>query len=187
MKKLYAAITVCALALSVGVTALAQGKAAAKSSKKSCCCATREDVTPEQLKKFKADTIDLRQEMTNKQFDLQRENLKESPDSARVEALKADIAAVKAKIDAIRVSSKLPESVCHKVCRMMDEDGGKCGKCDKTAGCGCKDCQKGKSCSDCSKCKECKNCSSCKDCKSCAKSKKQETGKTGCKHCNNKK
>ena len=60
MKKLYAAITVCALALSVGVTALAQGKAPAKSSKKSCC-ATKEDVTPEQLKKFKADTIDLRQ------------------------------------------------------------------------------------------------------------------------------
>ena len=59
---------------------------------------------------FRRDTLDLRQEMMNRRFDLQRENLKGSPDAARVAALKADVSAIQARINAIRVQSGLPES-----------------------------------------------------------------------------
>jgi len=75
MKKLYAAITILAISLSVGVTAMAQGKMSGKSSQKAGCASCQKGgATPEQMKKFKADSIDLRQEMMNKRFDLQREN-----------------------------------------------------------------------------------------------------------------
>ncbi len=200
MKKLYTAIAVCALALSVGVAALAQGKMEPKGSKKGdCCSSTKGDATPEQIRKFKADTIDLRQEMMNKRFDLQREGLKEAPDSAKIDALKAEVTAVKAKIEAVRESSKLPDSVCQKVCQMMDEDG---SNCNKAGSCGCKQCQNGKSCSDCSSCKDgsCKGCNKATSCKNCDKTascdcskdggtcKCSKKGKAGCKgNCNTKK
>lgn len=193
MKRFYVAILICSLALSVGVTALAQGKAGAKDSNKSAgCCAGKGEATDQQLKKFKADTIDLRQEMMNKKFELQRENLKEIPDSARVDALKSELAAIKARIETVRVSSKLPESVCNRVCRMMDEEG---SKCHQTGSCGCKDCQQGKSCADCSNCKDgngkectgkdCKNGAKAAGCKDCGK--KAKAVKAGCKSCNSKK
>ncbi len=43
------------------------------------------------FRKFQADTIDLRQEMMNKRFEVQRENLKGTPDMTKVAALQADI------------------------------------------------------------------------------------------------
>jgi hypothetical protein len=179
MKKLYSVITICVLALSVGVTALAQGKSAKGSRKSGSCCSTKGDATPEQIRKFKLDTIDLRQEMMTKKFDLQRENLKESPDSARVGALKAEIATIKAKIEAVRDGSKLPQSVCNRVCGMMDED---CGSCGKAGSCGCKECRTGKSCSDC-ECKDCNhNCGQAQDCNNCNKAHHKK-GKAA-KHCN---
>jgi hypothetical protein len=181
MKKLYAVMTICALALSIGVTALAQGKTAKGSKKSGSCCSTKGEATPEQVRKFKLDTIDLRQEMMTKKFDLQRENLKESPDSARVDALKAEIANIKTRIEAVRESSKLPQSVCNRVCGMMDED---CGSCNKAGSCGCKECQKGKSCSNCTECKDCSchNCGHGQDCNNCNKAHNKK-GKAA-KHCN---
>ncbi|GFE60234.1 hypothetical protein [Geobacter sp. AOG2] len=64
----------------------------------------------DQLRKFQQDTLDLRQEMMNKRFDLQRENLKGMPDAVKVAALQADITAIQAKIVAIRAQSGLPQS-----------------------------------------------------------------------------
>src|SRR6185369_11107838 len=107
MKKLYVMLLVFTLSLTVGVTAMAQLK---ESTKGHCSSCDKSSATPEQLKKFKAESIDLRQEMTNKRFDLQRENLKETPDSAKISAIKADIEAIKTKIDALRTANKIPAS-----------------------------------------------------------------------------
>lgn len=168
MKKLYAVVTVLALSLTVAVTAMAQGKRDHKHARKAgCSSCEKAGATPEQIRKFKADSIDLRQEMMNKRFDLQRESLKETPDSARIDAIKADMAAIKTKIDALKTAANLPTSAscCQDDCPLMD---GGCGN-----GANCKDC---KNCADCKDCKKCKNCADCKDCKCC------KTGKAG-KHC----
>jgi hypothetical protein len=154
MKKLYVMVAVFALSLAVGVTAMAQAKKGQKeSSKPHCSSCDKSAATPEQLKKFKADSIDLRQEMMNKRFDLQRENLKETPDSSKVAAIKAEIEAVKVKIDALRTASNLPKSACccMEDCPLMDENCDKCksGKtCDKKSNCD----KKSKSSKNCSKC-----------------------------------
>ncbi len=135
MKKLYAAITILALSLSVGVTAMAQGKMSGKGSKKAACSSCQKsDATPEQIKKFKTDSIDLRQEMMNKRFDLQRENLKDAPDTARITAIKAEIEAIKAKIDALKTANKIPVSAscCKEDCPLMD---GNCDQCGSKKGC----------------------------------------------------
>jgi hypothetical protein len=177
MKRLYAALTVLVLALSIGVTAMAEAKKGKKQSKESGCSMCNLSPTPAQMKKFKADSIDLRQELTNKRFDLQRENLKETPDSAKVAALKADIEAIKTKIDALKTANKIPASAscCNGDCPLMDCDScdkcgsgkscdtsGKkkadCSSCDKKAGCGCKECAaKGATCDNCKKASDC-NC-----------------------------
>lgn len=171
MKKLYAAITVLAISLSVGVTAMAQGKMSGKSSQKAGCSSCQKaGATPEQMKKFKADSIDLRQEMMNKRFDLQRENLKETPDSARVAAIKADMEAIKVKIDALKAAAGMPVSAscCMDDCPLMD---GNCSTCSSKKGCstsaGC--------CADCSKkgcCDKCTNAADC-CCKTCSKKGKR--------------
>jgi hypothetical protein len=177
MKRLFVTVAVLALTLSMGVTAMAEAKKGKKQSKESGCSQCNLSPTPAQMKKFKADSLDLRQEMTNKRFDLQRENLKETPDSAKVAALKADIEAIKTKIDAMRTADKIPASAlcCNGDCPLMDCDGcdkcgsGKscdksakkkagCSSCDKKAGCGCKECSKKKDCGDCKKASDC-NCS----------------------------
>jgi len=180
MKKLYAVITVLAISLAVGVTAMAQGKMAGKSSQKAGCSSCQKSgATPEQIKKFKADSIDLRQEMMNKRFDLQRENLKDVPDSARVEAIKAEMDAIKVKIDALKAAANMPKSAscCMEDCPLMDGDCDKCSsrkgcnmspkaskdcsKCDKSADCCCAECNKTAGCDKCTKSADCccKNCS----------------------------
>lgn len=69
-------------------------------------------VPSDQFRKFRADTIDLRQEMMNKRFEMQRENLKAAPDKGKIAALQADIRALQAKIMNIRVQSGLPVNKC---------------------------------------------------------------------------
>jgi len=204
MRKIYAVIAAISLSLSIGVTAMAQGKGVQNRVKKAGCsdCVTA-NVSPEQMRKFKLDTIDLRQEMMNKRFDLQRENLKETPDSAKTAALEADIAALKEKIEAQRKAANLPESICNdKDCPLMGGDCGKCGNgkgcdcsCGKKAG-SCADCKECNCCQkggDCAKCKDCKECKNCSDpgCRECAKksdcskcNKKKQPAKAGCNKCN---
>lgn len=193
MRKLYAILAVLTLVLSIGVTAMAQGKAAAKGGKKAGCsdCAKKCDVSPEQLRTFKRDTIDLRQELMNKRFDLQRENLKDAPDKAKVAALEAEIDGLKEKLVAKRTEAKLPASVCNdKDCPLM---GGDCGNCGMGKECG----MSGKTgaCAKCADCKECKDCTDCKNCacKSCGKAgdcakcnKKKQPAKASCSKCNKK-
>ena len=65
-------------------------------------------VTSEQFRKFQADTIDLRQEMMAKRFEMQRENLKATPDNAKIAALQADIKTLQTKIQDVRIQSGLP-------------------------------------------------------------------------------
>jgi hypothetical protein len=179
MRKLYTTVAVLVLSLSVGLTALAQGKMDHKGSAKAgCASCDKSCATPEQMKKFKADSIDLRQEMMNKRFDLQRENLKDAPDSAKVTAIKAEIETVKAKLMAMKTAAKLPDSACSCLedCPLMD---GSCGKCGTAGKCSCECCKKAGSCAKCTDCKDCKNCADC----SCAKCSK----KAGCDSCNKKK
>ena len=174
MKKLYAVITVLAITLSVGVTAMAQGKMSGKSANKAGCSSCQKSgATPEQIKKFKVDSIDLRQEMMTKRFDLQRENLKDAPDSARVAAIKADMDAIKVKIDALKTAANLPKSAscCMEDCPLMDGNCDKCSSkkgcdksvaaskncnnCNKAADCGCTNCNKKGGCDKCAKAADC--------------------------------
>jgi len=178
MKKLYAVVAVLALSLSIGVTAMAQMKTSGTGANKAgCSSCNKAAATPEQIRKFKADTIDLRQEMMNKRFELQRENLKDAPDAAKVAALKADMETIKGKIEAIRTAAKLPDSLsCGKMgCMLIESDCGDCMQgdkhcsktakkakaakhckdCDKKGDCGCANCGKG----ECSKCDKAANCS----------------------------
>jgi hypothetical protein len=185
MKRLYTAVAVFALSLAVGVTAMAQGKTSGKGPKKAACSScNKTGATPEQIRKFKADSIDLRQEMMNKRFDLQRENLKDAPDAAKVAAIKADMAAIKVKIDAIKAAASLPQSAscCMEDCPLMDccsdsckncnggacKDGKKgkhcdksansakgCDNCNKKSDCGCMNCSKGAACDKCDKAADC--------------------------------
>ena len=60
------------------------------------------------VQKFQADTIDLRQEMMTKRFEMQRENLKATPDEAKIASLRAEIRALQDKIIDIRSKSGLP-------------------------------------------------------------------------------
>ena len=167
MKKLYTMITVLAISLAVGVTAMAQGKMAGKGELKAgCSSCNKSGATPEQIKKFKADSIDLRQEMMNKRFDLQRETLQETPDSAKVAALKAEMEAIKVKIDALKTATNMPKSAscCLEDCPLMDGNCDKCsGKkgCNMSADCGCANCAKKGGCDKCTKAADCccKNCS----------------------------
>jgi hypothetical protein len=84
-------------------------------------------------RRFKQNTLDLRQEMMNKRFELQRENLKATSDAAKVAGLKADIRTIQAKINVIRLQSGIPDNgkrdgECFKM------DGG-CSKQDGLGGC----------------------------------------------------
>lgn len=174
MKKLYAVVAVLALSLTIGVTALAQAKSSGKGAKKAACSSCNTSAaTPEQIRKFKLDTLDLRQEMMNKRFDLQRENLKDAPDAAKVATIKADIDAIKVKLEAAKTAAKLPASAtcCNMDCPLMDGNcdscmqvnhkhakGAKranaCDNCNNKGDCGCMNCSKG-ACDQCDKAANC--------------------------------
>jgi hypothetical protein len=83
------------------------------------------------FRKFQADTIDLRQEMMIKRFEVQRENLKGVSDAARIAALQSEITSLQSKILAIRSQSGLPVDKCDGEC------GQSLGGCDKKAMGGC--------------------------------------------------
>jgi hypothetical protein len=80
-------------------------------------CPQQSEAFAEAGKKFQADTIDLRQEMMTKRFEMQRENLKATPDEAKITALRLEIKALQAKILDIRSMSGLP----------TDKFDGECG------------------------------------------------------------
>ncbi|HIJ96472.1 MAG TPA: hypothetical protein HPP94_12185 [Desulfuromonadales bacterium] len=83
------------------------------------------------FRKFQVDTIDLRQEMMIKRFEVQRENLKGAPDQARIAAFQADIKTLQSKILAIRSQSGLPVDKCDGECSQF------MGGCDKKEMVGC--------------------------------------------------
>ena len=131
MKKILATMTACALALAIGGTTFAQCRKGggcdncsqgSKLNQVNPGGATAGE--PDPYRQFRQNTLDLRQEMMNKRFELQRENLKDTSDTARVAGLKADIVAIQAKINHIRIQSGLPD------------DGKRDGECFKMAG-GC--------------------------------------------------
>ena len=82
----------------------------------------------DQARTFQRNTMDLRQEMMNKRFELQRENLQAVPDSTKMTALNSDISALQAKIHAERLKSGLECKNDGDCGQMMD-----CG-CGKKAG-----------------------------------------------------
>jgi hypothetical protein len=136
MKKILTALTVCALALAIGGTALAQGPNGRGCRTCNQCDqvgqGSQGNVESDPFRKFRQDTLDLRQEMMNKRFELQRENLKATPDTARIAALKADISLIQAKINDIRLQSGLPDKgkrdgECYRadgVCNKLNVTGG---------------------------------------------------------------
>lgn len=84
-------------------------------------------------RQFVLSTIDLRQAMMNKRFDLQRENLKATPDSAKVASLKADIFQIQTKLGEIRAQSGLADTgkmdgECGKMDGSCFKMGAECGK-----------------------------------------------------------
>lgn len=81
-----------------------------------CVNCPQAGATSEQFRKFRSDTIDLRQEMMNKRFEMQRENLKAAPDKGRIAALQADIRGIQAKIMDICGRSGLPVNRCDGEC-----------------------------------------------------------------------
>jgi hypothetical protein len=121
MKKFFAFTAACALALSIGGTAsagcakagggcadCAQSAQGAQLNQVNPASATAG--MPDPYRQFKQKTLDLRQEMMNKRFELQRENLKATADAGKVAGLKSDIQAIQVRINEIRVQSGLPDN-----------------------------------------------------------------------------
>jgi hypothetical protein len=118
MKRMSVAVVVLGLAISLfGIAYAGMGGG--------CGNCAQQGATSEQLRKFQADTIDLRQEMMTKHFEVQRENLKAAPDKDKIAALQAEIKALQAKIVDIRSKSGLP------VGKLGGECGQKMGGCDQ--------------------------------------------------------
>lgn len=88
-----------------------------------CGDCAQQAVPSDPFRKFQADTLDLRQEMMTKRFELQRENLKGTPDRGKIAALQADITTLQSRILDLRGKSGLP----------VDKSDGECGQ--KMGGC----------------------------------------------------
>lgn len=108
MKKLLIPMIALAVALAASVGAYAYGPGGGGRGVGCGNCVGPTAAQQEQFKKFQQDTIELRQQMMNKRFDLQREELKTTPDAARLTALQGEITALQTKIYDIRVKSGLP-------------------------------------------------------------------------------
>ncbi len=111
-------------------------------------CAQQGAAAPaEPIRKFQADTIDLRQEMMMKRFEAQRENLKGTPDMKKIAALQADIKLLQTKILTVRSQSGLPEGKRDGECVQIKGDCmigmGNCFKSMGDCGKGMGDCTKG--------------------------------------------
>lgn len=77
-----------------------------------CNNCQQDGTSSEQFRKFQSDTIDLRQEMMAKRFEIQRENLKSSPDKAKIASLQVEVSAIRTKIQDVRNQSGLPVGRC---------------------------------------------------------------------------
>lgn len=140
MKKLM--MPIVALALAVTLSGVAEAR---RHMGHGDCgpCGGQNTAQTEQAKKFQADTLDLRQEMMNKRFEMQRENLKGTPDTGKIAALAADITAIRTKIHEIRVQSGLPTGKRDGECGSAPcGPRGNCGQppCGPMGGCNGKPC-----------------------------------------------
>jgi len=107
MRKILAALTVVVLAAG---SAIAMGPAGGGPGM-GCGCGMEKGMSaPDSAahKKFLSDTMSLRQEMMNKQFEMQKEYVKETPDQAVMTKLKGEIAELSTKIKDARVKAGLP-------------------------------------------------------------------------------
>lgn len=108
-------VVMIALGLAVSMSSIAS--AGYKNGKgRGCGNCPQAEVVSEPYVKFQADTIDLRQEMMNKRFEIQRENLKATPDKEKVISLQADTKVLQKKIMDIRAQSGLPVNKCDGEC-----------------------------------------------------------------------
>jgi hypothetical protein len=123
MKKM--SIAVVALSLAVSMFSLAHAGFQNGMGGGCADCSKQGAAPTDQNQKFQADTIDLRQEMMNKRFEAQRENLKATPDTAKISSLQADIRAIQTKIMDIRSQSGLPTGKSDGECAQVT------GGCDK--------------------------------------------------------
>jgi hypothetical protein len=114
-------ITVLVVTLSLAVALFSIANAG---NRNGCGDCAQRGASSEQLRKFQADTIDLRQEMMTKRFEIKRENLKATPDKEKIVSLQADIKTLQSKIFDIRSKSGLP----------VGKSNGDCGK--KMGDCG---------------------------------------------------
>jgi len=140
MKKYSAFTAACAMVLAMAGTALAQCSTGGGCG--NCNQGVQQNqikpgsvtaAEPDPYRLYIQNTLDLRQEMMNRRFELQRENLKATPDAAKVAGIKADITAIQVKINQIRLQSGLPDEgkrdgECFKL------DGG-CGTQNGPGGC----------------------------------------------------
>ncbi|MDD2364793.1 MAG: hypothetical protein PHN84_01375 [Desulfuromonadaceae bacterium] len=100
-----------------------------------CGDCTKTGLQTDQFRKFQEDTIDIRQEMMTKRFDIQRENLKGTPDAAKIASLQAEVKNLQAKLLQLRSQSGLPTDKCDGEC--FQSIGGcdkKMGGCGRTTG-----------------------------------------------------
>lgn len=127
-------MSVVVMAVALAVSLFGSANAGSKAGMGGGCgnCAQQGGAPASPFLKFQADTIDLRQEMMNKRFDVQRENLKGTPDEAKIAALQSDIKAIQAKIIDVRRQSGLPVDKCDGECDQMMGGFGKKGM----GGCG---------------------------------------------------
>lgn len=128
MKRIFSAI----IALGLAVTVFGSANAGNHGMEGGCGNCAQAGAPTDQFRKFQLDTIDLRQEMMMKRFEAQRENLKATPDNAKIDALKADIKAIQARIHQIKTMSGLPTDKCDGEC---DQKIAGCNKMGK-GGCG---------------------------------------------------
>lgn len=126
MKKLLIPMIALAVALAASVGAYAYGPGGGGRGVGCGNCTGPTAAQQEQFKKFQQDTIELRQQMMSKRFDLQREELKTTPDAARLTALQGEIGALQTKIHDIRVKSGLP----------VGRSDGACGSANRGMGMG---------------------------------------------------
>lgn len=120
MKKLLMPMIALVVALAASSGAFAYGRGGGGCGN----CIAPGTAQQEQFRKFQQDTIDLRQEMMTKRFELQRENLKATPDAARMAALQAEIGTLQTRIYDIRVKSGLPAGRFDGECGSMKQGMG---------------------------------------------------------------
>lgn len=137
MKKMSAVV----LAFGLAVSLFSSANAGNKNEAGGGCgnCVQQQGALTDPFQKFQADTIDLRQEMMTKRFEVQRENLKGTPDTVKIASLQKDISVLQSRILDIRSQSGLPVNKCDGECgqNMGGFDKKGMGGCNKgQGGCG---------------------------------------------------